>query len=401
MKRLGIYYATACYRDAEGRYYTSNGLGRYLQVLHERYAFEVALAAPTTSQSLAHLRYPLPTSRVTVHELPYFETFLGAVKVRAKLISRLRAFLREQRVDVLWLRYPGAYGTVLWQEAKRMGVPVFYEIVGDPVSLLSNSPHLPGLRKWLAVWLAQRHENTLRRHLRNTPAFAISTALAERLASDGISPAVIVVSTLMRDDFFWREDTCQQKPIQVLFVGVLRHEKSAETLIGAVARLQQQGLPLHLHIVGDGPQRVDVEREAVAMLLPNTCYFHGFQTSPEVLHRHYVQADLFVLSSVSEGLGRVLLEAMARGVPVVATRVGGIPEIVKHEQNGLLVPPRDVGAMAQAMERLITEASLRRRVIANGYQTAEQHTTEGFLEKVMQFIREQVGVNLLEQGAMV
>ncbi len=400
MKRLGIYYATACYRDAEGRYYTSNGLGRYLQVLHERYPFEVVLAAPTTPQPLEHLGYPLPTSRVTVYELPYFETFLGAVRVRTKLVPRLCAFLQEHRVDVLWLRYPGAYGTVLWQEAKRSGVPVFYEIVGDPVSLLGKSPHLHGWKKHLAVWLARQHENTLRRHLQTTPAFAISTALAGQLTACGITPAVIVVSTLFREDFFWREDTCQHRPIQVLFVGALRHEKSVETLIGAVALLQKQGLALHLRIVGDGPQRERLEREASAMLLPNTCYFHGFQTSPRVLHQHYMQADVFVLSSISEGLGRVLLEAMARGVPVVATRVGGIPEIVKHEQNGLLVPPRDVQAMAEAMERLITDASLRRRLIAGGYRTAEQHTTERFLEKVMQFIREQVGVNLLEQEAI-
>lgn len=395
MKRLGIYYATSCYRDEGGRYYTSNGLGRYLQVMHQRYAFEVVLAAPTTLQPLEHLRYPLPADRVTMYELPYFETFLGAVKVRAKLVSRLRAFLRECPVQVLWLRYPGAYGTTLWQEAKQAGIPAFYEIVGDPVSLLSGSPQLHGWRKRVAIAVAKRHEDTLRRHLETTPAFAISTALAERFGGNSGGLAVINVSTLVWDDFFTREDTCTHLPIRVLFVGALRHEKSVETLIGAVGLLQERGFSVYLHIVGDGPQRQMLEREAMASLIPDTWCFHGFETNPEVLHRYYTQADLFVLSSVSEGLGRVLLEAMARGVPVVATRVGGVPDTVQHEQNGLLVPPRDVQAMAEAMMRLITDGSLRRQVIAGGYRSAQQHTSEQFLDHVMQFIWERTGVELL------
>lgn len=401
MKRLGMYYATACYRDEQGRYYTSNGLGRYLQVMLERYPFEVVLAAPTTTQPLEHLRYPLPATRVTVYELPYFETFLGSVKVRAKLVSRLRAFLREHPVDVLWLRYPGAYGTVLWREAKRTAVPVFYQIVGDPVSLLQDSPHLRGWSKWLAVQVARWHEYTLRRQLSNTPAVANSSALSERFVRHGAPLPIITVSTLIQQDFFQREDTCLSSPIGVLFVGALRHEKSVETLIGAVGVLQKRGLDVHLHLVGDGPRRADLEQEARRVLTPGTWHFHGFLTDPKALHAHYVQADLFVLSSVSEGLGRVLLEAMARGVPVVATRVGGIPDLVRHEENGLLVPPRDPQAMAEAMARLISDSCLRRRLIANGYQTVRQHMTEHCLDNLMRFIGEHVGVDLFEREVKV
>jgi hypothetical protein len=134
MKRLGIYYATACYKDASGRYYTSNGLGRYLQEMNRLFPFEVVLAAPVTEHPLPHLGFPLPAERVRVYELPYFETFWEAVKVRRRLIAGLRTFVDTHPVDVLWLRYPGAYAPVLWRECQRRETPCFFQLVGDPVT---------------------------------------------------------------------------------------------------------------------------------------------------------------------------------------------------------------------------------------------------------------------------
>lgn len=394
MKTLGIYYATACYRDEQGKYYTSNGLGRYLQVLDEKFPqVRVYLLAPTTQEPLAHLQYPLP-KRVQVYELPYFETFRGAVRVRRSLRRRLRQFVGEHSVDVMWLRYPGAYAPVLWRECQRRGVASFFQIVGEPVSLLRRSPLQNRLIKWLNVLVATIHQKQISRILRFCPAFGISKSVIEPFA-----PAVrrvISPSTLTEETFCWREDTCQNVPLKILFVGALRHEKSLDTLIEALATLQEKGLSVHLYVVGDGDQRTVWESLAAQMLKPGTYRFHGFQTDPAVLHQHYCDADIFVLPSVSEGLGRVLLEAMARSVPVVATNVGGVPDIVRHEETGLLVAPRNPQAMASAIERIILDADLRRRLIANGYALARQHTTEAFLRKVFEFVRETTGVDLRE-----
>ncbi|MDW8322187.1 MAG: glycosyltransferase [Armatimonadota bacterium] len=393
MKTLGIYYATACYRDEQGRYYTSNGLGRYLQVLDERFPqVQVHLLAPTTREPLAHLRFPLP-ERVQVYELPYFETFIGAVKVRQPLRRRLREFVKERPADIVWLRYPGAYAPVLWRECTRRRIPCFFEIVGEPVMLLRRSPTRNPVSKWLSVMVASVHQWELRRIVRVCPAFANSMAIAKPFAP--IVKRIIHPSTLADEDFCLRKDTCVVEPLKVLFVGALRHEKSLDTLIEAVASLQAKGMCVHLHVVGDGELRTDWEGLANRMLQPDTYRFYGFQTDPRVLHAYYCQADVFVLPSVSEGLPRVVVEAMARSVPVVATSVGGIPDIIRHGETGLLVPPRDVRALAQAIERIIREPELRRRLIANGYALARQHTTEVFLRRVFEFVREETGVDLL------
>jgi glycosyltransferase involved in cell wall biosynthesis len=396
MKTLGIYYATACYRDEQGRYYTSNGLGRYLQVMHQQYPFRILLAAPTTTEPLPHLGYPLPADRLSVYELPYFETFVGALKVRARLVPRLRRLLQQQTVDVLWLRYPGAYGTTLWKQAVAHRTPVFFELVGDPLELLQSSPYLRPWRRWVMVCVARQHERTLRYMLRHTPAFAVSGKLAHRFARGGAPLPVITASTLMPEDLAPREDTCQDAPYRLLFVGALRHEKGVETIIRATEILQRQDVPVQLHLVGDGPLRLALEQEARLRLQPQSYCFHGFQTDPAVLHQFYTQADVFVLGSTSEALGRVILEAMARGAPVVATAVGGVPHLVTDGVNGLLIPPQNPKAMAEAVLRVIENPPLRRRLIAEGHRTAEEHTTARFLQKVMLFIAEQTGVNLLE-----
>lgn len=395
MKTVGIYYATACYRDEQGRYYTSSGLGRYLQVLDEKFPqVRVHLLAPTTRESLAHLGYPLP-ERVQVYELPYFETFRGAVRVRQALRRQLREFPRLHPVAVMWLRYPGAYAPVLSKECSARRIPCFYEIVGEPVSLLRRSPANSPLYKWLGVAVAKRHQQQLRSVLRLCPGFAISLAAAEPFRD--FVHHIIPCSTLTEEDFLWREDTCQQAPVQVLFIGGLRHEKSLDTLIEALGYLQARGVLVELHVVGDGDQRANWEQLASQRLAGGTYHFYGFLSDSQALHQHYCQADIFALPSVSEGLGRVLLEAMARSVPVVATNVGGIPDIVRHEETGLLVPPRDPQGMALAIERIIHEPKLRRRLIANGYALARQHTTEAFLRKVFEFARETTGVDLLQE----
>lgn len=399
MKRLGIYYATACYRDEAGRYYTSPGLGRYLQQMNRLYPFEVVLAAPTTTQPLPHLKSPLPGERVVVYELPYFESFLQAVRVRAGLCRKLRRFLHEHHVDVMWLRYPAAYATELWLECRRRRIPCFYEAVGDPVVQFELANRYPFPVQWLAKAVARWHEREMKAIARTTPIVAVAQSLANKLGAD--RTYWLPASTVIQEEMYYREDTCLSKPYRVLYVGGLLPYKSLDTLISAIALVQRRGYEVHLSIVGDGTERQSLQSLAAEVLLPNTYQFHGYCSDPRRLDQFYRESDLFAMSSVTEGFPRVILEAMARGLPVVATDIVGIPDLVRHGETGLLVPPRNPRALADAIIRVVEDGNLRRRLIAGGYEIARQHTAEAFLRKVVDFIREQVGVDLLEQEAAV
>ncbi|EQD38607.1 glycosyl transferase group 1 [mine drainage metagenome] len=109
---------------------------------------------------------------------------------------------------------------------------------------------------------------------------------------------------------------------------------------------------------------------------------------PDALRREYASADLFVLPSHMEPFGIVLLEAMAAGLPVVATSVGGIPEVVHSGLTGLLVPPRDPAALARALDTLVADPQLRSRFGDRGRARAEEFSWPRLIPKFLELFRE-------------
>jgi glycosyltransferase involved in cell wall biosynthesis len=107
----------------------------------------------------------------------------------------------------------------------------------------------------------------------------------------------------------------------------------------------------------------------------------------------YREYDVFVLPTLpGEGVPRVLLEAMSAGVPIVATRVAGIPSLIAHESNGLLVDTPSPESLAAAIERLVADAQLRRRLVAGGYETARSHTLETQAARMMAEVTARLGL---------
>ncbi|HSH46593.1 MAG TPA: glycosyltransferase family 4 protein [Longimicrobiales bacterium] len=161
-----------------------------------------------------------------------------------------------------------------------------------------------------------------------------------------------------------------RRPLRVLFVGRLVERKGVVHLIDAVARVSRER-PVELHVIGDGPSRGGLEARARELDVAGIVRFHGFVASDE-LSRRFSESDVFVLPAVvdakgdTEGLGVVLLEALAHGTPVVASAAGGIVDIVRDGETGLLVPPGDPGALAAALVRIQDEPGLAGRLVEGG-----------------------------------
>lgn len=133
-------------------------------------------------------------------------------------------------------------------------------------------------------------------------------------------------------------------------VGWLTDIKGHRYLIEAVSMLKKDFPSLHLVIVGSGDQLDALLQQAKLTGLDDAVHFLGHRDDIEVC---LAGMDLFVLPSLNEGMGRALVEAMAAGLPVIASRVGGIPAVISHEHTGLLVPPGDAGALADAIRRVL------------------------------------------------
>lgn len=151
--------------------------------------------------------------------------------------------------------------------------------------------------------------------------------------------------------------------------GRLTAEKNFEGLVRAVARLVSDGVDAELVLVGEGDRRPALEALAVELGLGDRVRLLGYRADmPEV----YQALDVFALNSLREGLPNVLLEALALEVPVVATRVAGIPKLIEHEANGLLVEPQADAELADAIRRLLGDGELRQRLAAAGRRTVEE-----------------------------
>ena len=165
----------------------------------------------------------------------------------------------------------------------------------------------------------------------------------------------------------------------VATVGRLTAVKDQETLIRAVAECVRQGERLFLVLLGEGDLRADLEALCERLGIAENVRFTGWQ--PDVA-RLMVTCDLFCLPSRNEGMGKVLVEAMALGKPIVASDVGGIPDLVRSGENGLLVPVGDVTAWAQAIRELVRNPDLRRRMGETGRRIAPAYSVEAMIKQI-------------------
>ena len=172
---------------------------------------------------------------------------------------------------------------------------------------------------------------------------------------------------------------------QMLIVGVgsLIARKSYGTAIQAIAKCRSGTADgLVLAICGEGPDRAQLEALAADMELAEDVRLLGWRDDvPDILRA----ADLFLHPARDEGFGLVVVEAAAAGLPIVASEVGGIPEIITHEHDGLLVPPGEPNALAAAIQRLLNEPEQARRLGDNARRTAfERFSAEAMAERYIE-----------------
>jgi glycosyltransferase involved in cell wall biosynthesis len=171
-------------------------------------------------------------------------------------------------------------------------------------------------------------------------------------------------------------------PLDALVIGTvtrLSSQKAPLDFVAAAAQVATQRPGTHFVIVGDGPQRADVEAQVAALGLTECVHLTGLRGDvPDLMHSF----DVFALTSLWEGLPRVLPQAMAAGLPIVATAVDGNAEAVMDGANGFLTPPGDAHAMATALLRLLEGPALARRMGEAGQARAEEFSAHKMVNDI-------------------
>ncbi len=311
-----------------------------------------------------------------------YHNFLLAVRAPAVFFRTLktawRRFLRTRRLATF--KHFLQAGYLVRRLLPGSGVIHFHaHFAHSPASVAMFAAQLSGLEFSFTAHAKDIYTSDPRQLAEKLSAVKFTVTCTEtnrrhllNLADGNCAPIRCVYHGIDVGLFAGDEGAADPGPVhQILTVARLTAKKGIPTVLGAVGLLKKRGLAVRHTLIGDGEDRRKILALIRRLALDDTTRWLGTLPHEEVL-AHYRRASVFVLgcevaaNGDRDGIPNVLMESMAMGVPVVATRVSAIPELVEDGINGLLVSPRDPEQLADAVQRLLTDQSLRERVIENG-----------------------------------
>lgn len=314
--------------------------------------------------------------------------YRGALWNRRETVVAARHAIAEAGLVIL--RLPAPPGRVVADAAERLGKPVVVLLAGDVLKATSYA----GGQGWKAL-LARTVARHMRRQEIKVSRQAILTACWGRELADEFSACAQRICqaadpNISRSDIWHRTDTCQHSVIRLLRVGAIVRTKGLEYFIDAVSQLLRRGYVVGVDIVGpisDREYHGELLQQIISSGLCEVVTFQGRLEYGEQLFEMYRQADVHIVSSVSEGVPRCIAEARCFGLPTVATRVGGVPDVIQDGVDGVLVEPHDAGLLCDGIQKVIDDGPLRRQIIEAGYGLAYFETREHQIELLTRQVR--------------
>lgn len=295
--------------------------------------------------------------------------WVGQSQSRFRRLWRIISELRRNRPDVLQSQhfYTNIYVGVA---ARLLGIPDIGALRSDCISEVAANSRVLGL---------------LSLRLPRTVAANSQTAIANAAAFGKPSTSLRLLPNVVDTARFKVRELPASDSIRLLTVGRLVPVKRFDRFLRVFAMVREQaGVPVHATIVGDGPLRSDLEALATQLGLNHDCLvFYG---AAAMMLPHYQAAHIFVLTSDLEGTPNVVLEAMAMGLPVVATRVGGMPDLLPDATAGSLFDPSDENGLAKAILALIRQPALREAHAAKARSIVEQQYATRHLGRHLQLL---------------
>jgi glycosyltransferase involved in cell wall biosynthesis len=274
--------------------------------------------------------------------------------------------------------------------ARARSTPLVLGVRQDYAGYIRN--RLPS-RAWAwAPYAASGFDLGFRALARQAPTVAVGDELARRYS--GGAPVLATAVSLVGSADVESPQRALAKDwtgeLRLLSVGRLDAEKNPMLLLEVIERLQARDGRWRLTIAGDGPLRVALVDAIAARGLGGTVELAGEVPNGPLLWDLYRSSHAFLHVSLTEGLPQVIVEALAAGLPVVATAVGGVPAALGHGRRGVLVPAGDASAPTAALKRLASDPELRARLVRAGHGYALEQTLECQLDRLTRFVADAV-----------
>lgn len=291
---------------------------------------------------------------------------------------RLWKLLRQGKFEVV---------ETFTHDSNLLGLP-FAWLAGVPARVATHRGEIEGF----SGWLSRLHKWLINVGIADA-LIAVSEKMRQNSIADGVNAKKIHVilsgiepldtKTVNRADA--RKDLgIGENDLFLLTVGRLTYQKAHEVFVEAMAEVVQEFPNAQAAICGDGPLRPQLESQIKELGLTQKVMLLGLQND---VARLLAAADIFVLPSRWEGLPRALLEAMAAGLPVIATRVDGTQELIDDEVTGLLAPAEDSHGLAESILRLATDAGIRNEIARSAQSfVMKKHTLDRMCQKYYEYI---------------
>jgi len=304
--------------------------------------------------------------------------------------NSLAMFSAIRKSDVVFLRIPSMNAILAFTLSLIFKKKIVTYCVGNEVEIVSEGGRYSG--KYIgsvALGIAKFHRLKQKMIVKKASvAFFLGSELRDKLGGTNKNSHITFTSLIRSSDITYRS-VCTKKEINLLYIGRLGHEKGIHYLIEAYKNIAKTKKNVKLFIAGDGECLRELQEDIALSGLTSNVIFLGHQTREEI-DRTFLNCDIMILPSLSEGVPKVLLEAMTKGLPVVATSVGGIPDIIENMKNGVLVPSKSHEEITKAVELIIDDRDLRENIVKNGYSFVKEHTMEKQAKQIAGIIYRQV-----------
>jgi glycosyltransferase involved in cell wall biosynthesis len=288
-----------------------------------------------------------------------------------------------KEADALVVRVPGHAGSAAARLALKYGKPYMVEVVGDPREAIRNLGRTP-LHRLIALRYARQLRSLAMHASSGSYVTSVGLPKAYPVGKDVPSLCISDIRLATRQIAAPREYKNKRSPFQIVMVANLVRYKRHQDVLHATRKVIDLAATMQVHFVGDGPCRERLEVLSGKLGLHNQVRFHGHIADRSALISLLDTSDLFVLSSGTEGLPRAMIEAMSRGLPVIASRAGGNTELV---DDGELFHVGDVDALASLICSLCNDPKRLARLSASNIEKAKAFTREKLSSKRVELYR--------------
>ena len=305
----------------------------------------------------------------------------------------LRKFREEiKSADAMLVRSPSPSSVAFSHFVNRK--KLFYFLVGDYLHG-ANNIKITGVRDFFVKLLVKQIDKELTAVIKDRVIFVNSLELKSKYSPIASKIIEVRTTTVRKNDMRRRKDTCKGDVINLLYTGRFDFSKGLLELVEAFKKLHSVHPKLRLHFVGwEDNHKNPVTKALVEKVndynLGDFVQFHGRKKIGDELNKMYFNSDIYIIPSFHEGFPRTIWEAMGQSTPVIATRVGGIPFLLDDKENALLIEPKSVNDIVVAVESLLGNESLRKKIIANGFERAKIVTLEYQSNSLISLIKNEI-----------